>query len=86
MAIEPKSPRKRAVKKSTKKSLAPSSDVPEVTAAPVAAESSETTPKTRKKAAVPVPVFQAPAADKAPAKASDNKKAQDKKVQDKKPQ
>ncbi len=65
MAIEPKTPRKRAVKKSTKKSLAPSAEVTEV---PIVAEAADVTPKSRKKAAVPVPVFQAPVADKAPAK------------------
>ena len=84
MAIEPKSPRKRAVKKSSKKSLAPSAEVTEVpivleaattasrssnkvSAVPVQAESTDTSsaPKSRKKAAVPVPIFQAPTVDKA---------------------
>jgi Rne/Rng family ribonuclease len=69
MAIEPKTPRKRAVKKSSKKSLSGTAesavtDVPIVTEAPEAAA-----PKTRKKAAVPVPLFQAPTPEKAPAKA-----------------
>ena len=68
MAIEPKTPRKRAVKKSTKKSLSGSAEsavteVPIVTEAPEAAA-----PKSRKKAAVPVPLFQAPTPEKAPAK------------------
>ena len=66
MAIEPKSPRKRAVKKSTKKSLSPETPV-EAPIVPTA-EAEAPAAKTRKKAAVPVPVFQAPAADKAPAK------------------
>ena len=66
MAIEPKTPRKRAVKKSSKKSLAPAADVE----APAVATTEEVVaPKTRKKAAVPVPVFQAPTADKAAPKA-----------------
>jgi ribonuclease E len=68
MAIEPKTPRKRAVKKSSKKSLSGTAESA-VTDVPIVTEPAETTPKTRKKAAVPVPVFQAPAADKAPAKA-----------------
>ncbi len=67
MAIEPKTPRKRAVKKSSKKSLSGTAESA-VTDVPIVTEAAETTPKTRKKAAVPVPVFQAPAADKAPAK------------------
>ena len=68
MAIEPKTPRKRAVKKSTKKSLSGTAESA-VTDVPVAAEAADVTPKTRKKAAVPVPVFQAPIEDKAPARA-----------------
>jgi ribonuclease E len=68
MAIEPNTPRKRAVKKSSKKSLSGTAESA-VTDVPIVTEPAETTPKTRKKAAVPVPVFQAPAADKAPAKA-----------------
>jgi len=60
MAIEPKSPRKRAVKKSSKKSLG----VPTVDTAESAATETETAPKSRKKAAaIPVPVFQAAPAD-----------------------
>jgi len=59
MAISPKSPRKRAVKKSSAKESAP--ETTEVTDAPV--------PKTKKKAAsIPVPVFQAAPAEKAAAK------------------
>ena len=60
MAIEPKSPRKRAVKKSSKKSLGvPTADV-EVSAA----AETEAAPKSRKKAAaVPVPMFQAAPTD-----------------------
>ena len=61
MAIEPKSPRKRAVKKSKVK------ESPSVTEAP-AVVVADVTPKSRKKAAVPVPIFQAPELDKAPAR------------------
>jgi Rne/Rng family ribonuclease len=70
MAIEPKSPRKRAVKKSSKKSLSPSVEPSEkaqqeVTAVPITVETTEpAAPKSRKKAAIPVPVFQAPEVDK----------------------
>jgi len=70
MAIEPKSPRKRAAKKSSKKSLSSSVEPSEkaqqeVTAVPVTAEAPEATaPKSRKKAAIPVPIFQAPEVDK----------------------
>jgi len=66
MAIEPKSPRKRAVKKSKSKESAADTSTP-VTEAP-SVVAADVTPKGRKKAAVPVPVFQAPAADKAPAR------------------
>ena len=73
MAIEPKTPRKRAVKKSSKKSLSVSEpkNAIEVAGVPDEVATSEvaSAPKTRKKAAVPVPVFQAPVADKAPARA-----------------
>ncbi len=73
MAIEPKTPRKRAVKKSSKKSLSVSEpkNAIEVAGVPDQVATSEvaSAPKTRKKAAVPVPVFQAPVADKAPARA-----------------
>jgi len=74
MAIEPKSPRKRASKaKTSKKAGIPgeveSADVAPVTDAGFTETPEAAAPKTRKKAAVPVPVFQAPAADKAPAKA-----------------
>ena len=61
MAIEPKSPRKRAVKKSKAK------ESPSVTEAPAVVDA-DVTPKSRKKAAVPVPIFQAPELDKAPAR------------------
>lgn len=70
MAIEPKSPRKRALKKSTKKSLStPVEDgeksTPDVTAVPITLEVAEpAVPKTRKKAAIPVAIFQAPEVDK----------------------
>jgi ribonuclease E len=57
MAIEPKSPRKRAVKKSSKKSLSS-----EVTTEPT--ETAAEAPKRLKKAAeIPVPIFQAAPAD-----------------------
>jgi Rne/Rng family ribonuclease len=57
MAIEPKSPRKRAVKKSKSKDTSPEVAV-DVTS------QEETTPKTRKKAAaIPVPIFQAAPVD-----------------------
>jgi Rne/Rng family ribonuclease len=72
MAIEPKTPRKRAVKKSAKKAGVPSVvETPDavVTETGFTEPAEPAAPKTRKKAAVPVPVFQAPAAEKAPAKA-----------------
>jgi ribonuclease E len=66
MAIEPKSPRKRAVKKS--KAKAGSENVETAAAAPASTE--ESAPKTRKRAAaIPVPVFQAAEVTDAPAKA-----------------
>ncbi len=73
MAIEPKTPRKRAAKKSTKKSLSPIEEST-VTQAPrdqtISLEAPEASaPKSRKKAAVPVPVFQAPEVDKSAPKA-----------------
>jgi Rne/Rng family ribonuclease len=53
MAIEPKSPRKRAVKKSKSKETSPDVAID-------ATSQEDTTPKTRKKAAaIPVPIFQA---------------------------
>ena len=74
MAIEPKSPRKRAVKKSSKKSLG----VPTVDTAESAAAETEAAPKSRKKAAaIPVPVFQAAPADAvAPKRAAKSAKKQ----------
>jgi len=78
MAIEPKSPRKRAVKKvSKKKSADLESSTPEFDA-PVA---EVTEPKTKKKApAIPVPIFQAAPEEKAPKSAPKNvKKASAKK-------
>jgi len=69
MAIEPKSPRKRAVKKIKAKVLEVISDVP-------AFEASAEPAKTRKRAAaIPVPVFQAAEATDAPAKAPRRAKA-----------
>ena len=64
MAIEPKSPRKRAVKKSSKKSLGvPTADLTTEVEVSAAAET-ETAPKSRKKAAaIPVPMFQAAPTD-----------------------
>jgi len=60
MAIEPKSPRKRAVKKSSKKSLSKETAA-EVGSTPTEAEDA---PKSRKKAAaIPVPIFQAAPVD-----------------------
>jgi Rne/Rng family ribonuclease len=93
MAIEPKTPRKRAVKKSSKKSLAPMSEpenLIEVAGVPNQVETTDvaSAPKTRKKAAaVPVPVFQAPTPDKAPAKArkATAKAAKDEPLEDKEP-
>jgi ribonuclease E len=65
MAIEPKSPRKRAVKKSKSKAGSENADVSVVAPAP----ETEAAPKTRKRAAaVPVPIFQAAEATDAPAK------------------
>ena len=67
MAIEPKSPRKRAVKKvSKKKSLAADSTVEKVDAVQTpAVEVSETKSK-KKSPAIPVPIFQAAPEEKAP--------------------
>ena len=60
MAIEPKSPRKRAVKKSSKKSLGVPTVDTTADGAESAAPDTEAAPKSRKKAAaIPVPVFQA---------------------------
>ena len=57
MAIEPKSPRKRAVKKSKSKETSPEVAID-------ATSQEDTTPKTRKKAAaIPVPIFQAAPVD-----------------------
>ncbi len=62
MAIEPKSPRKRAVKKSSKKSLSSDATADAVdVAAP--AEVTDTPKRAKKAAAVPVPMFQAPPTD-----------------------
>ena len=70
MAIEPKSPRKRAVKKSKTQAGSESVDAPAPTA------EGEAAPKTRKRAAaIPVPVFQAAAVTDAPAKAPRKAKA-----------
>ena len=72
MAIEPKSPRKRAVKKSKSKA---GSETAEVSVVAPASEA-EAAPKTRKRAAaIPVPVFQAAEATDAPAKAPRRAKA-----------
>jgi len=70
MAIEPKSPRKRAVKKSSKKSLS-AGTTPEPTesvAEEVAPAKSKAT--TKKAAAIPVPIFQAAPVEAAPKKAA----------------
>lgn len=72
MAIEPKSPRKRAVKKSKAKAGNESVDAPDV----AATSEVEAAPKTRKRAAaIPVPIFQAAEATDAPAKTSRRAKA-----------
>ena len=72
MAIEPKSPRKRAVKKSKSKAGNESVDSPEV----AATSEVEAAPKTRKRAAaIPVPIFQAAEATDAPAKTPRRAKA-----------
>jgi len=69
MAIEPKSPRKRAVKKIKAKVLEAISDLP-------AGVATEEPAKTRKRAAaIPVPVFQAAEATDAPVKARRRAKA-----------
>jgi ribonuclease E len=70
MAIEPKTPRKRAVKKASAKADAPVTEIPTV------AEEKKTTRK--KAAAIPVPVFQA-APEKPAAAAKPRKKAAEKK-------
>ena len=68
MAIEPKSPRKRAVKKSSKKSLS-AGTTPEPTEA--TAEVTEAAPKRAKKAAaIPVPIFPSSSRVEAPAEAA----------------
>jgi Rne/Rng family ribonuclease len=73
MAIEPKSPRKRAVKKSSKKSLS-AGTTPEPTEA--TAEVTEAAPLVKSKsgakkaAAIPVPIFQAAPVEAAPKKAA----------------
>ena len=72
MAIEPKTPRKRTAtpkSKSSKKKSGVPSQVDSVDQTPTLEVVEEAAPKSRKKAAVPVPVFQAPTPDKAPAKA-----------------
>jgi Rne/Rng family ribonuclease len=78
MAIEPKSPRKRAAKKSSKKSLGVPTVDTTADAAESAASETETAPKSRKKAAaIPVPVFQAAPADAvAPKRAAKSAKKQ----------
>ena len=68
MAIEPKSPRKRAVKKVGKKKSVPGEHSADVIAAPVA-EVAET--KSKKKApSIPVPIFQAAPEESAPKSAA----------------
>ena len=61
MAIEPKSPRKRAVKKSSKKSLSSDSSADADVVAPTAEEAPKAATKSaaKKAAAIPVPMFQA---------------------------
>ncbi len=61
MAIEPKSPRKRAVKKLSKKSQSNETPAVEVD---ITSSDTESSPKTRKRAAaIPVPMFQAAPVD-----------------------
>ncbi len=73
MAIEPKSPRKRAVKKIK---AAVKSKVADVISDAPAVEATDAPAKTRKRAAaIPVPVFQAAEATDAPAKAPRRAKA-----------
>jgi len=91
MAIEPKTPRKRAVKKSSMSKRKGSNaeagvpgkvetaDAAVVTEAGFTEPAEPSAPKTRKKAAVPVPLFQAPTPEKAPAK---SRKASAKVAQD----
>ena len=70
MAIEPKSPRKRAVKKVGKKKSVPGENLPDVIAAPV---DEVTEAKSKKKApSIPVPIFQAAPEEKAPKSAKKN--------------
>jgi len=72
MAIEPKSPRKRAVKKVGKKKSLPGENSPDVTEVPVA---EVTEAKSKKKApSIPVPIFQAAPEEKAPKSAPKNVK------------
>ena len=61
MAIEPKSPRKRAVKKSSKKSLSSDSSADADVVTPTAEEAPKAATKSaaKKAAAIPVPMFQA---------------------------
>ena len=68
MAIEPKTPRKRAVKKSSRKK----SETPDV----VVEEAAVAAPSKRKSAAIPVPVFQAADTTVKPARKSAAKKVE----------
>ena len=68
MAIEPKTPRKRAVKKSSRKK----SETPDVVVEEVAVAA----PSKRKSAAIPVPVFQAADTTVKPARKSAAKKVE----------
>ena len=65
MAIEPKSPRKRAVKKSSKKSLS-AGTTPEPTEATVEVTEAAAPKRAKKAAAIPVPIFQAAPVEAAP--------------------
>ena len=81
MAIEPKTPRKRAVKKASAKADAPVTDVPAGKNESGVTEEKKTTRK--KAAAIPVPIFQAapekPAAKKEVSDSKPRKKAAEKK-------
>jgi len=87
MAIEPKSPRKRAAKKSSKKSLksdSTNSDATQESAEVVTTEEVAAPKRAKKAAAIPVPIFQAattevaaPKRAKKAAKQADSEPAQD---------
>jgi len=77
MAIEPKSPRKRAVKKSSKKSLSAESTSDSPQSPTVETETPVTKSKagSKKSASIPVPIFQAAPAEVAPKKVKKSAKS-----------